>query len=147
MGNTKHIWSLVISLWKRNPVYFSTIYISCAGFGISCDDPLSAVTPVLSLLIPVIAVKVPCCFYLLPWILSPFQPIPIAQVLRLAICIARGSIAETKTVRAAALAGLNRMFVQWLRALLEELDQRRSPRPGSRARRPVEQDFLKGSRW
>lgn len=29
-------------------------------------------------------------------------------------------------MRAAALAGLNRMFVQWLQALLEELDQRRS---------------------
>ncbi|TKS79520.1 hypothetical protein D9C73_014250 [Collichthys lucidus] len=39
------------------------------------------------------------------------------------------------------------MFVPWLQALLEELDQRRSPRPGSRAHRPVEQDFLKGSRW
>lgn len=33
---------------------------------------------------------------------------------------------RTKTMRAAALAGLNRMFVQWLQALLEELDQRRS---------------------
>lgn len=71
----------------------------------------------------------------------------IAQVLCLDVCIVHGGIAETKTVRAAALAGLNHMFVQWLQALLEELDQGCSPRPGSRACRPVEQDFLKGSRW
>lgn len=45
----------------------------------------------------------------------------------LPVCIEHGGIAETKTVRAAALASLNRMFVQWLQALLEELDQRTSP--------------------
>lgn len=44
-----------------------------------------------------------------------------------AVCIAHGGIAETKTVRAAAVAGLNHMFVQLLQALLEELDQRPSP--------------------
>lgn len=48
-------------------------------------------------------------------------------MLCLAVCIAHDGITETKTVRAVALAGLNRMFVQRLQALLEELDQATQP--------------------
>lgn len=92
--------------------------------------PLSAVALALSLSIPIIAVEVPCRLCLLPsQSLSPCQQIPIARAPQHpAVCIARGVIAETKTSKAAAApGGLNRMFVQRLRARLEEFNSRRGP--------------------
>lgn len=103
--------------------------------------PLSAEALVLFYWFLLLLWKSPAA-YVCSFISLHFSRFSIAQVLCPDVCISHGAIAETKTQRVAALAGLNHMSVQWL----EELDKGCNPWPGSRARGPVEQDFLKGSR-
>lgn len=94
IGNTKHVWSLEICLWKENPVYFSSIYIWCVGFGILCDDP-SQLSPLCFLYWSLLLLwKSPAayvCFLTFSPRCSRFQ---LHRSSCLAVCIAHGGIAE-----------------------------------------------------
>lgn len=83
-------------LWKRNPVYFGSIYISCVGFWILCDDPFQ-LSPLCFLYWSLLLRWRWPAAYVCSLTFSPHSSrFQLHRCSCLAVCISHGGIAETK---------------------------------------------------